>query len=206
MPGDAVPLANDAGACGAGLEWHLDHTTLALAASAWQEALPDAFCVEVGRRMLLAELEFNEWMLRRVDRVRFDSDRSISWESSIDLNVRADAPVFVDTEGKRQWLVPLSMMSRQTSVSLDLRDEHDEPIMIPGLRLAQQLDQSILLAAAAAGSPSPVLTADSELRRYITRMIAGDYVEPESGVRMNLPMRSSIAFYLVERWLGDFPR
>jgi NAD+ diphosphatase len=43
-------------------------------------------------------------------------------------------------------------------------------------------------------------------RGDVTRMIAGDYVEPESGVAMSLPMRSSIAFYLVERWLGDFPR
>jgi len=43
-------------------------------------------------------------------------------------------------------------------------------------------------------------------RDDIAKMIAGDYVEPDSGVRMNLPMRSSIAFYLIERWLGGFAR
>jgi NAD+ diphosphatase len=35
-------------------------------------------------------------------------------------------------------------------------------------------------------------------------MIAGHYVEPESGIAMNLPMRASIAFFLIERWLGEF--
>jgi NAD+ diphosphatase len=38
-------------------------------------------------------------------------------------------------------------------------------------------------------------------RDDIAKMIAGDYVDPESGVRMSLPMRASIAFYLIERWL-----
>jgi NAD+ diphosphatase len=41
-------------------------------------------------------------------------------------------------------------------------------------------------------------------RDDIAKMIAGDFVHPESGVRMNLPMASSIAFYLIERWLGGF--
>jgi NAD+ diphosphatase len=36
-------------------------------------------------------------------------------------------------------------------------------------------------------------------------MIAGDYVDPESGLPSNLPMRASIAFYLIERWLGGLP-
>ena len=39
-------------------------------------------------------------------------------------------------------------------------------------------------------------------RDDIAKMIAGDYVHPESGVRMSLPMPSSIAFYLIERWLN----
>ena len=36
-------------------------------------------------------------------------------------------------------------------------------------------------------------------------MIEGTYVDPESGVRMSLPMRASIAFYLIERWLRGLP-
>ncbi len=41
-------------------------------------------------------------------------------------------------------------------------------------------------------------------RDDIAKMIAGDFVHPETGVRMSLPMASSIAFYLVEQWLGGF--
>ena len=37
---------------------------------------PVIVCVEVGRRMLLAELKFSGWVLRRVTRVRFDSARA----------------------------------------------------------------------------------------------------------------------------------
>ena len=66
-------------------------------------------------------------------------------------------------------------------------------------------------AVADRDQPIPVDPEEIDEARWFTRgdiarMIAGDYVEPESGVRMNLPMRSSIAFYLVERWLGGFPR
>jgi NAD+ diphosphatase len=43
-------------------------------------------------------------------------------------------------------------------------------------------------------------------RDDIAKMIAGDYVHPETGVRMSLPMPSSIAFYLVEQWLRGFAR
>jgi NAD+ diphosphatase len=41
-------------------------------------------------------------------------------------------------------------------------------------------------------------------RDDIAKMIAGDFVHPDSGVRMSLPMASSIAFYLIEQWLGGF--
>lgn len=159
----------------AALEWPFDPTDLALEASAWRQfKLPDdAFCTEVGRRLLLAELEFSEWVLRRVEKVRFDSDRSLSRRSSIELRVRDDAPVFADRDGKKHWLMPLSMMRRRTLVNLDLRDEKGESIMMPGLRLAQQLDQSMLLAAAATSSPS-LVAAGSELRTFVRLLVAGN--------------------------------
>jgi NAD+ diphosphatase len=43
-------------------------------------------------------------------------------------------------------------------------------------------------------------------RDDVAKMIAGDFVHAETAVRMNLPMRSSIAFYLIESWLGGFGR
>ncbi|AGZ45932.1 NAD(+) diphosphatase [Actinoplanes friuliensis] len=73
---------------------------------------------------------------------------------------------------------------------------------------------SLMLGYTAVANREQAITVDPEeidearwfTREDIGRMIAGDYVEPASGVRMNLPMRSSIAFYLVERWLGGLDR
>jgi NAD+ diphosphatase len=61
-------------------------------------------------------------------------------------------------------------------------------------------------AVADAGQPFHLDPEEIDEARWFTRddiekMIAGDHVDPESGVRMSLPMRASIAFYLIEQWL-----
>ena len=69
---------------------------------------------------------------------------------------------------------------------------------------------SLMLGFTAVADPAQAITVDPEeiaearwfSRTDIAAMISGNYVEPDSGVAMNLPMRSSIAFYLIERWLG----
>jgi NAD+ diphosphatase len=83
-------------------------------------------------------------------------------------------------EGSQSWPYPGSLMLGYTAVA-----DRDQPIVV---------------------DPEEIDEARWFTRGDITQMIAGDYVEPQSGVRMNLPMRSSIAFYLIECWLGDFPR
>ncbi|MEU4559734.1 NAD(+) diphosphatase [Actinoplanes sp. NPDC023936] len=68
---------------------------------------------------------------------------------------------------------------------------------------------SLMLGFHAVADPAQALRLDPEeideahwfSRDAIAKMIAGGYVDPESGVPMSLPMRSSIAFYLVEKWL-----
>jgi NAD+ diphosphatase len=73
---------------------------------------------------------------------------------------------------------------------------------------------SLMLGFTARADPAHPMTLDpAEIveahwfgRADIAAMIAGDFADPASGVPMSLPMRSSIAFYLIERWLGDFPR
>ena len=69
---------------------------------------------------------------------------------------------------------------------------------------------SLMLGFHAVADPAQPLVLDPDeideahwfSRDAIAKMIAGDYVDPESGVRMSLPMRSSIAFYLIEKWLA----
>jgi NAD+ diphosphatase len=66
-----------------------------------------------------------------------------------------------------------------------------------------------MLGFLAVADPSQPLRLDPEeideahwfSREEIAKMIAGGFVHPESGVPMSLPMRSSIAFYLIEKWL-----
>ena len=105
------------------VEWAADPVLLTLEASSLSRAgkgdqspaeLPLGFCLEVGRRLLLAELQFNEWTLRRVEKVILDRDRNLARDITVDFCIRPDAPTFVTSDGRRLRLVPLSMMRRRT--------------------------------------------------------------------------------------------
>jgi NAD+ diphosphatase len=79
-------------------------------------------------------------------------------------------------EGSQSWPYPGSLML--------------------GYHAVADRDQEIRL------DPEEIDEARWFTRDDIAKMIVGDYVHPETGVRMSLPMRSSIAFYLIERWLN----
>jgi hypothetical protein len=158
--------------------WTADPMTWALEQSRWRKSdeLPPAFCIEVGRRLLLAQLEFSEWVLRRVEKVQFDQDRSVKRDIAVNLSVHHEAPIFIDADGREQYLVPLSMMRRRTLVNMDLRDEDGKTLTMLGIRLTQQLDESILLAAAATDS-----AVRSEhwprIHQFIKKVVAAPYEE-----------------------------
>ena len=71
---------------------------------------------------------------------------------------------------------------------------------------------SLMLGFSAVADRSVPITVDPEeiaearwfTRVDIARMMAGEHTDPETGVRIGLPMRASIALYLIGRWLGDF--
>jgi NAD+ diphosphatase len=73
---------------------------------------------------------------------------------------------------------------------------------------------SLMLGFHAVADPARPLRLDPEeideahwfTRDDVAKMIAGGFAHPGTGVRMSLPMRSSIAFYLIETWLGGFAR
>ncbi|MET0422398.1 MAG: NAD(+) diphosphatase [Actinoplanes sp.] len=73
---------------------------------------------------------------------------------------------------------------------------------------------SLMLGYHATADPEQPFVLDPEeideahwfTRDEIAKMIVGDYVHPKAGIPMGLPMRSSIAFYLIERWLSGFTR
>jgi NAD+ diphosphatase len=83
-------------------------------------------------------------------------------------------------EGSQSWPFPGSLMLGYTATA-----DRAQPIVV---------------------DPEEIAEARWFTRGDIATMIAGEFIEPMSGVAMNLPMRSSIAFYLIERWLGGFAR
>jgi hypothetical protein len=163
-----------------GFVWHADPALLALDASRRRRDQDDGtadqpFCLEVGRRLLLAQLTLSEWTLRRVEKVLLERDRSLSRTVTVEFNVRPEAPTFVGADGRRLRLVPLSMMRRRTLVNLDIRDEGGTAVPMPGIRLTQQLDEAVVLASIAAGHPR--LAAQRACRDWVHRAISGTLPE-----------------------------
>lgn len=160
--------------------WPFDPDAVSLEASTdkrQRDTLPRPLCAEIGRRLLLAELTFADWVLRRVETVQFERQRSVSRKISVQFIVPADAPVFRRSDGKRVYVVPLSIMRRRTLVSFKMEDEQETRLPMLGMRVAQQLDASIMLAAAA--SASPIWAADPRVDEFIQDVVTGtvDIVE-----------------------------
>lgn len=184
------PLQLDEVPAGA-MVWRVDPTASALTASARRrerrpgqqlteaeeqvELCDNGFCTEVGRRLLLAEFVFHEWVLRRVEKVSFANERRVSRHASIELQVPAEAPVILDAHDRPHWLVPLSVMRRRTLVNLDLRDEDGRPISMLGLRFTQRLDESLLRAAAVLAAADGDRELPLELLRFIHRVVSGNW-------------------------------
>jgi NAD+ diphosphatase len=106
-----------------------------------------------------------------------------SAEAAVVREVREEVGVRVRAlqyEGSQAWPYPASLMLGFTAVA-----DRDAEITV---------------------DPEEISHARWFTRVETARMMAGEYRDPESGVAVYLPMRASIALYLIERWLGDFPR
>lgn len=160
-------------------EWSLDPTDHALSVSHRRGKLVDPLCAEIGRRLLLGEMQFNRWMVRRVEKVRFDEDRNVTRRITVDFNVREDAPVVIDRTGGRFWIVPITLMRRRTVVNMRITDEYGQVLPTPGIRLTQQLDESLLLAAVATLRPE----VDYEkVLPFIRELVAGEKKESKQAL------------------------
>jgi NAD+ diphosphatase len=80
-------------------------------------------------------------------------------------------------EGSQSWPFPGSLMLGFTAVA-----DRSQPIVV---------------------DPEEIDEARWFTRTDIAQMIESEYIDPESGVAMRLPMSASIAFYLIQRWLAD---
>jgi NAD+ diphosphatase len=105
------------------------------------------------------------------------AEAAVGREVLEEVGVRLGA---IHYEGSQAWPYPGSLMLGFTAVA-----DRDQPITV---------------------DPDEIDEARWFTRADIRLMLTGDYRDPASGIAMFLPMRASIALYLIERWLGDFPR
>ena len=160
--------------------WRVDPTDVALDVALSRRRQPgspdlvEPGCREVGRRELLLQFTFSQWVLRRVEKVSFSSDRRVARSSSIELKIPDETPVLVTDDLEPHWLVPLSVMRRKTLVNLELSDEDGRSISMLGVRFTQQVDESMLLAVAEL-SDSYRPSLDVELRKFVSKVISGDF-------------------------------
>jgi hypothetical protein len=170
------------------LIWLHDPVKLALDASSESRKIPQnetppmQLCLELGRRLLLAEFKFSDWILRRVESIRFERERSVSRTTSVEFVIPDDAPIFVTPDDRRLYLVPLSMMRRRTLVNFKMENEDGTRLPMLGMRTTQQLDASMLFAAAA--TVSPTLANNRRVRKLIGDVIAGDAQRVERAHRL----------------------
>lgn len=143
-----------------------------------EEPKPFVVCTEVGRRLLLMHFAMSGWVLRRVEKVQFVSDRRISRNSTIEFRVPPEAPVISVPNTEPRWLIPLSVMRRHTLVNLDLRAEDSMGMSLLGLRFTQMLDESLLRAAARLACPD--VGDHAEIDEFIGDTISGAWHEVQA--------------------------
>jgi NAD+ diphosphatase len=103
-----------------------------------------------------------------------------SGEAAVVREVREEVGVGVRElhyEGSQAWPYPGSLMLGYTAVA-----DRADPITV---------------------DPEEISHARWFTRDEIRSMLAGEYRDPETGIALFLPMRASIALYLIELWLGS---
>ena len=119
-------------------------------------------------------------------------------------------------EGVRRYSCLAGYVEPGESAEATVTREVDEEVGIKLTGMTYQGSQSwpfpgsLMLGYLATADPDQELRLDPEeidearwfTREQVAEMVAGEYVDAGTGVRMSLPMRASIAFFLIERWLG----
>lgn len=103
-----------------------------------------------------------------------------SAEASVIREVAEEVGVTLDSlhyEGSQSWPFPGSLMLGFTAVA-----DRSQPVTV---------------------DPEEIAEARWFTRPEIAQMVESEFVDPQTGVAMSLPMSSSIAYYLIRRWLAD---
>jgi hypothetical protein len=172
-------------------------------------------CRECGLVLLRQFIDIADWVVRRVEGIRFVDDRTVRRRVSVDYTVPADGVVLRGHSGPDVRVLPLAMMRRKSMVSFDFRDHDDRPMPLLGLRENQALTLSVIRAWAAVlleagGTPCrPALP--TELGALIEKVVAGEqsqltdaYDKLKKGDHDGVRLTDDRFFAVLDRLAGNF--
>jgi hypothetical protein len=103
---------------------------------AWRRALS---CRDCARNVLVMLLNGSDWVIRRVEHVRFCDDRAASRRVSMDFVIPSEAPGYRISPDEHVRLIPLTMMRRKTLVSFGVADVDGRALSLMSMRHTQAL-------------------------------------------------------------------
>jgi hypothetical protein len=143
----------------------------------WQDHMG---CRECARRVLSILLESPQWVMRRVERVRFCDDVSATRRVSMDFFLPSSAPRLTVSENEDVRLVPLTVMRRKTLVNFNIADVDGRALPLMSMRHTQALTEQMLLTLA---EMTPEVNISSGISGLACAVAFGKQEELETAMR-----------------------
>jgi hypothetical protein len=153
-----------------------------LRTSDWDELLE---CRRCGLELLHQFLNIADWVVRRVEGIRFVDDRTVRRRVSVDYTV-PEGGVLMRIDGRDARILPLAMLRRSSLIKFDYRTHEGQPAPLLGLRENQALTRSVVQAWAATlleetGWDEPSLP--EPLVSLLEQVVAGDQSQLDDGYK-----------------------
>lgn len=111
----------------------------------WRQELDCGAC---AMHLLLLLRQSKRWVVRRVERVTFLDDRTVSRRVTTDFHVPPSAPRLETQDAQFVRLIPLTVLRRKTLVNFGLQDGAGTSLSLVGMRQNQVLTERLLRALA----------------------------------------------------------
>jgi hypothetical protein len=137
-------------------------------------------CALCALRLVRLLIHSPDWVHRRVERVTFRDDRTVTRQVSVDLTMPTDVPVVEFSKGDAYRIIPLTVMRRKTLVNFSLSAAGIDQVSMLGLRqnqalvaaLLQELALGVLQPDEDPDGPTPSLHPDTTT--FIRAIAEGD--------------------------------
>jgi hypothetical protein len=181
-----------------------------LRASDWEELVE---CRRCGLELLDQFINIADWVVRRVEGIRFLDDRTVRRRVSVDYTV-PEGGVVMRIDGRDARILPLAMLRRQSLIKFDFRTHDGRPAPLLGLRENQALTRSVIHAWAGAlleetGWDEPRLP--EPLVTQLERVVAGNqsqlteaYQQIQDAAHGHRRLKGVLFTTVLDRLAGNF--